>query len=360
MAAKASGSAGGIRSRAAQPRRGLLWLTLAAIVVLLGALIAGSAWAYRALYSPSAFVARYLTLLQEGRAADALELPGVTLTPEVLAGSEISTTASTALLRHAALAPLTDIVITEEHQEGDIHLVTASYKAGPLPASSQFKITSAGFTALAPQWRFAESPLAQLDLRVLGSEQFRVNNFDVDRLQINPDADPEVPMQFLVFSPGMYVISVDTHVARTPRGGVGYLSDVPLKATPIGVEVEPTDEFTQMIQQQLDAVLDQCVTKRVLLPANCPYGRIMSDRLQDDPQWSVVSYPHVTLEPRGNDWMIRPTLGTVHLYAPVRLLHDGTDVLIEEDVQFDWAGRVQLLPDGTAAIRLGEPSEFGY
>lgn len=363
MAAKASEAAtSDIRSHPAAPRRTLLWTLLVASVLLLIGLVAGSVWVYRALYSPSAFVTHYLTLLHEGRAADALQLPGVNLTPEMVESSELNSNASPALLRHAALAPLNDIVITDEHREGDEYVVTASYTANKHEGSTQFRVKSDGFKVLAPQWQFSESPLAQLDVRIFGSEQFRINNFDLDRLQIDPSGDPDAPMQLLVFSPGMYVISVQTQIAQTKNGGVGFFSNVPLKATAVDVQLEPTAEFTQTIQERLDTVLDECVTKRVLMPANCPFGRVTSDILDPDepPLWSVVAYPKVELEPRGNDWIIKPTQGAVHLYAPVRLLHDGTDTVIDEDVPFEWAGIVQILPDGTAAIRLGSPTEFGF
>lgn len=360
MAATASeAAAGSIRSRSSRPRRGLLWLTLGTVLVLLAGVAAGSIWVYRTLYSPSAFVEHYLTLLHEGRAADALLLPGVGLNPEnISADAEISSAASPALLRHAALGPLENITVTDQERDGDDYLVTASYTAGPLEATSQFRVTGNGFAALAPQWRFAESPLAQLDVRVFGSEQFRVNNFDLDRLQLDPTGTADAPLQLLVFTPGIYYVSVDTHIAHTT--GVGFLSDVPLKATAVDVQAEPTDEFTQTIQERLDTVLDECVTKRVLLPANCPFGRVTSDRLQDDPVWSVVDYPRVVLAPRGNDWVIEPATGVVHLHAPIRLLHDGTETMLDEEIAFDWAGSVQILPDGTASIRLGSPDEFGF
>ena len=61
-------------------------LGLGAYLTILGvlfALLAGAVWAsvgylYRELYSPTAFVERYLGLLVDGRAADALGLSGVT------------------------------------------------------------------------------------------------------------------------------------------------------------------------------------------------------------------------------------------------------------------------------------------
>ena len=67
-----------------RPRR--LGLELGVIGVIgalfLGALGAGGVVLYREMYSPTAFVLRYLDLLSEGRAADALQMHGVAIEPE--------------------------------------------------------------------------------------------------------------------------------------------------------------------------------------------------------------------------------------------------------------------------------------
>ncbi|MFX5498315.1 hypothetical protein ABTD99_19315, partial [Acinetobacter baumannii] len=63
----------------ARPRRLARDLTILAIVgvLLLAALGAGAAAAYRELYSPRAFVLHYLDLLHDRRAAEAITVPGV-------------------------------------------------------------------------------------------------------------------------------------------------------------------------------------------------------------------------------------------------------------------------------------------
>ncbi len=343
---------GDIRS----PKRTALWIGLATIVALLVGLFFAGSWLYRTLYSPSAFVTHYLTLLHEGRAADALALPGVSTVGS--SSSELTPGASPALLRNAALSPLENIEIVEERREGDTYVVTASYQAGFLDGQSTFRVASDGYTLLRPNWRFVQSPIAQLDVRIAGSQQFRVNNFDLDRLQIDPNDSAEQPMQLLVFTPGLYVISVDTDIAYTD--GMAFFSDVPEHATRIDMQADATEKFTSAVQQQVNTVLDNCVQKAVLLPANCPYGRVETNILLDVPHWSVLEYPTVTLEARADEWLIKPMNGAVHLYAPIQLLHDGTETTIDEDVLFDWAGIVQVQPDGTASIRLGPPPEFGF
>lgn len=79
-----------------RPRR--LGLELGAIgvvaVLLFAALAAGGVTLYRELYSPTAFVLRYLDLLSDGRAADALAVPGVDLDAAELEAAGLASTAS--------------------------------------------------------------------------------------------------------------------------------------------------------------------------------------------------------------------------------------------------------------------------
>ena len=115
-----------------RPRR--LGLELGVIgvvaVLLFAALAAGGVTLYRELYSPTAFVLRYLDLLSDGRAADALALPGVALDAAALEAAGLPSTASNALLRSAALSSLTDVVGVSEEASGDSTRVTVEYVAG--------------------------------------------------------------------------------------------------------------------------------------------------------------------------------------------------------------------------------------
>ena len=92
-------------ARRPRRRRGRLAFDLTALavvgVLLLGAIGATTAVAYQDLYSPSAFVTRYLDLLGQGRAADALAVPGVPIDSADLDAAGLPITASEALLRRA-------------------------------------------------------------------------------------------------------------------------------------------------------------------------------------------------------------------------------------------------------------------
>jgi hypothetical protein len=58
--------------------------------------------------------------------------------------------ASEALLRRAALAPLSDIRVVGEQASDGVELVTVSYQAGPHAGTSTFRVERAGWVGLAP------------------------------------------------------------------------------------------------------------------------------------------------------------------------------------------------------------------
>ena len=104
---------------------------LAVVGVLLGgALFAAGAVVYDRLYSPSAFVVRYLDLLAQGRAVEALDVPGVRVDLLDLDDVGLPDDATDALLRQAALAPLSDVRVLDSVDADGVTAATVSYVAG--------------------------------------------------------------------------------------------------------------------------------------------------------------------------------------------------------------------------------------
>jgi len=341
---------------AAKPRRRAplaLDLTLLGVVgvLLAGAVVAGGAVLYREFYSPAAFVQRYLGLLSDGHAADALAVPGVAVDSAELEAAGLPAQASEALLRSAALAKLTDVEVVSETTDGDITEVTVAYKAGPYPGRTTFEVESNGQVGVAPTWRFARSPLAVVDLTVLGSMSFDVNGFTIDKRQVSidgVDADPVAPLPLLVFSPGVYSVSVDTAISSTR--GVAVLSDSPLKSTTVSVQAEPTEQFVAIVQQRVDEFLTSCATQKVLMPTACPFGYTVEDRISTAPAWSIVKQPAITVEPDGANWTIPTTEATAHIEVDIRSLFDGRVRHVSEDVPFLMTGTITVTPTGAASI----------
>lgn len=346
----------------ASRRRGLAFdLTALAIVgvLLVAAVGAGALAISQEFYSARAFVERYLGLLSEGRAADALALPGVSVDIEELEAAGMPGHASDALLRQAALATLTDVRIVAEEAVGEITRVTASYTAGAYPGTTVFEIERDGWIGIAPAWRFARSPLAIMDLTVKGSMKFDVNGFSLDKRQVSPDGVDAVPLAavpLLVFSPGIYSVSVKTAIAETP--GAAVLSDSPLTSIPVEVQAQPTTQFVHVVQQRVEEFLAACATQQVLQPTACPFGYSVQDRIVSLPTWSIAQQPVVTVTPQGGDWQIPDTPAIAHIEVKIRSLFDGTVTEVSEDVPFNVRGTIVVLPDGTASITVNGPSSL--
>ncbi|QCR42068.1 hypothetical protein C1N74_14870 [Microbacterium sp. SGAir0570] len=322
-------------------------------VLALGSLGVGGVAVYRTLYSPAAFVERYLSLLSSGSAADALRLPGVAMDSAELAAAELPSTTSEVLLRRAALAPLSDVSVIGERVRGDVTEITVTYLANGHRGRTQFDVEQDGWIGVAPAWRFAHSPLSAIDLTVRGATRFQVNGFELDTRQVAPegvDADPLVPVSMLVFSPGAYSISVDTPTAQTP--GVAVLSDAPQKAVPVDLQAQPTPEFVDVVQDRVDEFLASCATQQVLQPTGCPFGYFVRNRVEGAPQWSIAENPKIEVVPDGAQWAIPSTRAVAHIDVDIRSIYDGRLNEVSEDVEFFLTGSITILPDGTASIQV--------
>lgn len=335
-----------------------LTLLLVVGLVLLAAMGAGGAALYREFYSPAAFVERYLTLLHEGRAADALQLPGVALDHDDLVDSGIVGTPTDVLLRRDALNALTDIEIVDQRTEGDETLVTATYRAGGHEGTTTFRIHQQGWIGIAPAWSFSQSPLSVIELTLRGAEEFSVNGFTLDRRQVAPgglEAPPLEPLSMLVFSPGLYAVSVDTMISHADA--VGVLADAPLVTVPLNVQTEPTAAFVETVTARVNEFLAACAQQEVLQPTACPFGLQVQNRVTSAPVWSIVSMPEISVVPDGANWKIPPASAVAHIEVEVKSIFDGDVTEVSEDVPFRVDGTIAILPDGSASIRIGAPTE---
>lgn len=332
--------------------RDLTALGVLGVLVIAGLGVGGFA-VYRALYSPAAFVERYLSLLSTGSAADALQIPGVTMDSADLADASLPAGASEVLLRRAALAPLSEVSVIGERARGDVTEVTVTYLANGHRGRTQFAVEQDGWIGVAPSWRFARSPLSAIDLTVRGATRFTVNGFELDTRQVAPegvDADPLVPVSMLVFSPGAYSIAVDTATATT--AGVAVLSDAPQKSVPVDLQTEPTPEFVDVVQERVDEFLASCATQQVLQPTGCPFGFFVRNRVEGAPQWTITQNPEISVVPDGAQWAIPSTRAVARIDVDIRSLFDGRLNEVSEDVEFFLTGKITILPDGTASIQI--------
>lgn len=354
------------RSPQAQARRDLVLLGLIG-VLLAAAIWAGFSALYRQFWGPSAFVERYIGMLEEGDAAQALAVPGVTLDSSDLEAADLPATASDALLRRAALDfEIGDVEITDERPAGDgVVEVTASYTVDGAHGETTFRVERTGTEGLVPRWSFETSPLAVVEVAVRGSMQFSVNGFELDKRQVSPDgaeADPLEPVSLLVFSPGLYEVEVDTATAEADPTRV--LSDAALHSVQLDIQAQPTEAFTDVVREKVSAFLADCAEQKVLQPTGCPFGISADDPLVSQkrvlagslPTWSIAEEPPVQLVPDGAYWAISPAAGVAHVEADAVWLSNGVLDPIVADVEFSIDGTVEILPDGTASILVGSPS----
>lgn len=326
-------------------------------LLLVAAIAAGFAALYRVFWGPEAFVERYVGMLADGRAADALTIPGVAVDSADLEAAGIPTTVSDALLRGSALSDdLGDVkVIASRMSEGVVE-VTLSFSAAGQEGRSTFRVEQEGWSGLVPAWRFETTPLAVLDVTVRGSMRFTVNDFELDKRQVSPDgadAAPLDPVSMLVFAPGAYAVSVDTSAAQAAP--VRALAQQSLAAVPVDVQARPTDEFNDIITGQVHDFLEQCTTQRVLQPTGCPFGYETYERVITPPTWSIAAQPNVAVVPDGAYWAIAPAGAIAHIEMDVQSIYDGSIFHVSQDVTFTIDGAIDILPDGSAAISIGSP-----
>ena len=329
------------------------------MLAIVGVLLIAALWGtgvtlYREYYSPTAFAMRYLSLLQDQRAPEALALPGVAVDSVALDEAGLPAGSSDALLRRAAMSDLKNITPISEETVRDITRVTVSYTAQGVDGRTTFEIARDGWIGVVPGWRFSQSPLSVVSLTVRGSMRFSVNGFEVDKRQVSVhgvDAAPLDPVPMLVFSPGAYSVTVDTAVSTSE--GVRVLADTPLADTPIDIQATPTQEFIDVVQKEVDSFLDRCAEQQVLQPTGCPFGFVVQNRITAPPEWSIDTYPVVVVEPDGANWRIAQAQGAARIKVGVRSLFDGSLRQVDERVDFAIDGTITVLPDGTISIRVG-------
>lgn len=301
-------------------REPVLWL------LALGALVAAFVVSVVALnatvYSANGFVRGYLAALERHDSAAALESLGVT---EVTNGSD-------ALLTDTAMGDLSGIeLVRDTPGSGGIHTVVFDYRfgAGTDTQRTEFTVEQTGTRfGLFPTWRFVASPLSTLSVTVANADSFTVNGQAAS-------ASADTATGFVVFAPGAYELAHDsTYLAAAPE-------TVPVTTTgailDAAVDPEPTPALIDWATDATVAFLDDCATQTVLMPTGCPFGESISNRIDSEPQWSIVDYPAVEIvrAEQVGAWMTRPADGVAHLNVNVRSLFDGTLSRFDEDVAFE-------------------------
>jgi hypothetical protein len=261
-------------------------------------------------YSAGGFTRGYLDAIDRGDTASALTLAGIEPTGEL----------EDSLLTVPSLGGLAD----------GTRAVTMSYTLDGVPGQSQFVVQGAGTRfGVFRAWSFAQTPTATLDVTPMNDPRFTVDG----RLVTTESGD--VATRFEVLAPSRFVLSHESAYLEAPTVPVTVISAGGTASASVATVARPS--FSQVLQEQLDAMLDtDCVTQPVLLPAGCPFGRQVDDRVTGEPAWSIVSYPQVAVQPGtvSGQWLVTEAAGTAHLVVDAQSLFDGRRYAIDEDVPF--------------------------
>lgn len=321
------------------------------VFALLAAAFAGTvALVNASVYSAPAFVRSYLDALarHDGRAA--LALPGVAI-PE---------SGSRALLNGVALGELDDVTLLGDETLVDgTHVVTYTYRADGERASTVFEVRPTGNRFLLfPAWEFVVSPIATVRLQVQHSTGFTANGLSVtpDGLPMPKGVGDAAPLgsEYLVFAPNSYEFDHESRYLEADAERV--LVETPGAVVDAVLTTRANETFVAQVQKELDAYLAECATQEVLLPAGCPFGQRIRDRIEGEPQWSIARMPAVSIQPFSADpndltWLVPEASGDAHIVVDVKSLFDGEVTTLDHDVPFAVSYQVTIQPDGTLLLQ---------
>jgi hypothetical protein len=329
------------------------WVGLAAL--LAGAFLAALGGLNQTTYGAANFVQRYLDAIAEDDMATATTTPGVALDAEELAAMGLPANVSSAMLRSGVIeAGPEDIQLVEDRANDDgTHTVTVSYRLDTSILQSSFDVRPIEpLYGLLNRWEFVTSPITVVDVTAMHNPVFTVGTLTLDTRATKTGEDLKAftqTAQYLAIAPAVYEFGyADTLLEAIPVT----VALEPAKPAQATVDAQPTADFIERVQAQVDAYLDECATQAVLQPANCPFGIEIDDRVLGEPAWSIVTYPPVTLTAGATAFEMPPTDGVAHISVEVQSLFDGEKSQLEEDRPFKVALTTTIRPDGSIAIQL--------
>lgn len=305
----------------------LLLLAFAATVVGLNA----------TLYSAEGFVRSYLTALARHDVDGALQLPGV-----APAGS-----ASRELLTADALGELTEIehVTSTPGADGTMTL-EFSFQLDGTAGSTSFAVEPASARLwFFDAWSFEASPTGILEVVPQNDSEFDANGVTLEATNGAAAASA-----YHVLTPGVFALGHDSELLTADAERLIVLEAG--STTEATVSARANEEFIDLVQGELDALLDECATQSVLQPTGCPFGEAIANRVEEAPEWTIASYPVVTILPGDTPgtWRVPETPGTAHLVVGVQSLFDGTRSTLDEDVPFTIGYLITFPGDGRVVI----------
>ena len=316
------------------PRILARWLMLLALVLL--AFLGTVTILNLSLYSASGFVSSYLKAMARHDITGARQMPGVSASP----------VGSNELLAPATLATLNDIHLIRDMDEGSgRHTVLYGYTIGGVAGTSSFVVQNTGpRLGVFSGWRFVTSPQSVLSITERNGAGVIANGVAL------PDSPAGRGHAYRVLAPSRVVLTHDSTYLTAAK--VVALVDEPASTVDVTVDLLANRAFVREVQKELDRYLAACTTQKVLLPTGCPMGKQITDRLQNDPTWSIVRYPSVTIVPgsAAGSWQVPETGALAHLTVTVKSIFDGRLIAVDEDVPFTVRYLITFASDGSPLI----------
>ena len=319
-------------------RRGLIGWIAGGAVLLIAVVFGGIAAVNITVYSPAGTVQAYFDDLARGDAASALARPGVA--PSGLRDAQ------RVLLDGAAFTGPTKVSVHTDKQSGSHATVTATYDIAEKTYTHTFTLTKTA-TPVFDEWRFDESPLASLTVSVQHGIEFQVGRLGAVDISAYPGGDAglfQATATFPAFSGVSYRVFRDRPLITAPAVTVAVTE--PGEVVEATIVVEPTKKFVSSVQQGIDDALNKCLTQKVLMPTDCPFGFTTTNRFLGDATWTMPTYPELTLTPGNESWLVTGQ-GTAHVTGQIQSLYDGTVTDVSEDAPFGISMRAWALDNGT-------------
>jgi len=300
--------------------RGLWTRFGAAAGVLVIAFITSVVVLNQTVYTPVGFVRGYLDALARHDVAAAL----------ALAGPLPSSSAVDDFLTTEVLSDLESYTVEETTEVSGVHTVTAEYVADGREGRTSFQVErSSAVLGMFPTWRFASSPLAEVELTVLHARDFTANGVRF----VAPVQD--VASTYLAFTPG--VISLGHRSSFFEAAPQTVVLGSPKSDRTITVDAQANAAFTALVDEQIRTYLDDCAAQQVLYPRGCPFGQPIDDpRLASAPLWSITQYPTATVlaTPIPGEWSVPQTPGSARIQVDVLDTYDGSIISLDTTVPF--------------------------
>jgi hypothetical protein len=316
------------------PRILARWVMLAGVLLL--AFLGTVTVLNLTLYSAPGFVSSYLDAVARNDVDGARSMPGVTA----------SATGTDELLAPAALASLTDVhLVTDTDDGGGRHTVLYGYTVGGSKGTSSFVVEHTGSRlGVFSAWRFVDSPQSVLSVTVQHGSGVEANGVALPRITAGR------AHAYRVLTPSRIVLSHSSTYLGAAK--VAARVDEPASVAEVTVDIQANPTFVREVQKQLNRYLAACTTQKVLLPTGCPMGEQITDRLQDAPTWSIVSYPIVTIVPgsTAGAWQVPETGALAHLTVKVKSIFDGSLSTVDNDVPFTVRYLITFAADGSPVI----------